>query len=107
MVETKYAEVPKWIFPKVLKRITQNAKMVEAWLPPCEAKVICCLVLASLDDVGMTGKLKSYENGQVRLFNANSLWAEIVEASERVAKEPDLEVADRIWKLSGIKIKEN
>ena len=107
VVETKYAEVPKRRFRKVLSTITRNAEAVEAWLSPLKPEVIGCLVLASLDDAGIEKKRKIYEEGRVRVFNPNSLRKELAEAAKRTAGEADREVAAQVWKLSGMRIRED
>ena len=107
VVETKYAKVPKSRFPKVVSTITRNAEVVEAWLSPLRPEVIGCLALASLDDEGIERMRRSYEDGRVRVFNANLLRKEMAEAAKRTAGEADRDVAAQIWRLSGTRIRED
>ena len=98
-IETKSGRVPKKQFRKVLLRIVQNAEAVQRWAPGVEVRG--CLVVAQDDAIK---RRRTYENGRVRLLKPGELYRELGQSAQATPTEKSMEVARRVWKLSGLRL---
>ena len=108
VVETEYGWTPKRQFFRILSRLSGNVRAVKEWFGD-GVPVVGCLVLASVDEREMGRFKRTYvvDHVTIEVYVSASIWRRIRDASTVKAGEGDQALANDLWRLSGMTVKES